>query len=402
MNSPSSPLAGIYVHWPFCERKCPYCDFHTFGREHPNFARADAYHEALLREIRHPRSERVAADTIYFGGGTPGLMGVARLAETLDALRGAFTVTEDAEITLEVNPTMAEAGLLREFRSLGANRLSVGCQSFDDRFLRALGRDHDAADARAALAMTREAGFENVSLDLMFGLPDQSLDDLRRDLETALEFGPEHLSAYGLTLHEGTPFRRWADEGRIVPAGPDLEADQFEWMIARLAEAGMIHYEISNWSRPGRASRHNSKYWRRCEVHPFGVSAHGMVGGRRVAHPRDLPRYLERAGREGGGPIPEPAPATDRAILGEIMMLALRRLDGVAWSELDAWARDVLPGSTGPFPTEADSPSRGVREFYRQELDDLETRGLLRIDETRVALSPRGISLADAVMERFF
>lgn len=390
--------AGIYIHWPFCARKCPYCDFYTFGREHQNFGKAGRYLERLLEEIRaYPRqpdcAEEPDAETIYFGGGTPSLMEPRELGAILDALRGVFCLAPDSEITLEVNPTAAEAERLAPALELGVNRLSVGVQSFNDRLLKILGRDHDAQSARRVLDLIRRIGCENVSVDLMFGLPDQSLADFQADVEKALSFSPEHLSVYGLTLHEGTPFKRWRDEGKLNLPDPEIEAAQLEWLIGRMENAGYVHYEISNWARSGRESRHNSKYWRQCDIHAFGVSAHGVRSGHRYAHARDLDAYLR--GKIASQPYEitqENGSRSVRSVAGEVMMLALRRIGGTTWSELDAW----IEATANPWPTD------GIRSFYQNELKQLEEIGWIETDADRLRLSRRGILFADSVMEKFF
>jgi oxygen-independent coproporphyrinogen-3 oxidase len=386
----NSVLGGVYVHWPFCARKCPYCDFFTFGREHPQFESSKSYLGALVEEIETARerfgiNEPAAIDTIYFGGGTPSLMAPEEIEFVLGAVRTSFKVAHGAEITMEVNPTAAEVERLRAARGLGVNRLSVGCQSFNEKFLQILGRDHDAPMARRALERIREIGFENCSLDLMFGLPGQTLEEFREDLETAIAIGPEHVSAYGLTLHEGTPFKRWHREGRWRLPESEIEAAMFELLIERLGEAGYVHYEISNWARLGLESRHNSKYWRRCDVFAFGASAHGVIGGARYSNPRDLGRYMgsgELASRSLA--VAESAPESQRARAGEAMMLALRRIGGVTWDELEEWI--------GEDP----------RVIYKCEIEKLFGEGLIAADDERVSLTRRGILLADSVMEEFF
>ncbi len=381
------PSAGVYLHWPFCERKCPYCDFYTFGREHPDFGRAPAYAAALIDEIRTAPARlglapRPPVDTIYFGGGTPSLMGARTLANLMATLGEVFELAPDREITLEVNPTTAEAAELEGMLAAGVNRLSVGCQSFNDRVLAGLGRVHDAATTRCALERMRALGIANLSLDLIFGAPTQSLVDLAADLDELLAFAPEHVSAYNMTIHEGTPFDRRQREGRLALASEDEQAAMFELMLERLAEAGYEHYEISNWARPGRRSRHNSKYWRAGDVYGFGVSAHGVVDGRRVENPRALGEYLNSDARRLA--LASEPPADERARRGEIMMLALRRVDGVGWDELDHWL------------------GADARACYAGELDRLSAEGLIEPPTDGLRLTRRGILLSDMVMERFF
>ncbi len=394
---PMSPIprppvtAGVYVHWPFCAKKCPYCDFYTFGREHPDFDLSSKYLEALLAEIRGGAKTGTKAgpttpvDTIYFGGGTPSLMEPADLKAILTAIRERFSVDPDSEITLEVNPTAAEASRLGPYRELGINRLSIGCQSFQNRYLELLGRDHDAEAARRVPKLVRELGYDNISIDLMFGLPHQTLEDFEVDLEAALELEPDHLSAYGLTLHEGTPFARWDREGRWPQRDIEHEAAMFERLIERMQEAGFEHYEISNWAKPGRASRHNQKYWCSCDVHAFGASAHGVIGGRRFSNIRNLKGYIENSGESGGVvSVEEDPPLDERSRAGEVMMLALRRLEGVGWDELGPWL------GTDP------------RQLYAAELQELREHALIEVGSHRLRLTRRGLMVADQVMERFF
>jgi oxygen-independent coproporphyrinogen-3 oxidase len=383
--------AGVYVHWPFCLSKCPYCDFYSFGRDAALAAIADgregAYLEALIDEIRSvPRrlewDARPAIDAIYFGGGTPSLMGATALKAILAALDEVFVPASDIEITLEVNPTTAEAAALEAMLGLGVNRLSVGAQSFDDRVLARLGRAHDAATTRRAIRRMRELGVGNLSLDLIFAVPGQSLADLQADLEALLGFAPEHVSAYGLTIHAGTPFARLQRQGRLALPGDRLYASMYECLIDRLASAGYEHYEISNWALPGRRSRLNAKYWRRANVAGFGVAAHGVWDGLRRENAADLAAYLARDPVALGRP--SPPPAGERARMGEVMMLALRRVEGVAWAEIDAW--------TG----------RDARAFYAAERARLLENDLIVEQNEAVRLSRRGLLLADSVMVAFF
>lgn len=383
--TPRQPAAGLYLHWPFCERKCPYCDFHTFGREHTPVGAEPRYLAALLTEIDAlPERLRTSAappvDSIYFGGGTPSLMS-PRTAEVLfAALDRRLARTPDCEITLELNPTTLEVERLQALRVLGVNRVSVGCQSFDDRFLGTLGRVHDAATTRRALEAIRALGIADLSIDLIFGLPGQSIEDLGRDLDAALAYAPEHISVYGLTLHEGTPFARQYAAGALRPPDDDTQAAMFELLMERLAAKGYEHYEISNWSRPGRASRHNARYWRDADVIACGAAVHGRWRGRRYANPADLDAYQH----DPTAAVWETPSHDPRTAIGEIMMLALRRVDGAAWDELSAWA------------------GRDPRQVYARELDQLQQEGLIVTDARGVRLTRRGILFADDVALRFF
>ena len=381
------PPAGIYLHWPFCERKCPYCDFYTFGRDHHASLRRENYAEALAEEIRSAPGRlgpaaRSPIDTIYFGGGTPSLMDTAALERLMEAIGEVFSILPGAEITLEVNPTAAEASRVGEWIAAGINRFSIGCQSFNDRVLSALGRVHDAATARSSLDAMRRGGAQNISIDLIVGAPTQSPADLAADLDELAELAPEHVSAYDLTIHEGTPLARLRHQGRLALPPERDQAAMFELIIDRLAAAGFEHYEVSNWARPGRRSRHNSKYWRDADVLGFGVSAHGVAGGRRFVNPADLEEYLQPESRRLA--IPSDLPAGQRARHGEIMMLALRRVGGVGWDELEAWLGD------------------DARALYGPELDRLAGEGLIEDPAAGLRLTRRGILLSDSVAVRCF
>lgn len=386
-DKPSRPPAGVYVHWPFCEHKCPYCDFYSFGRESSVFSLAADYARALVAEIATVRTRlgiegRPGVDTIYFGGGTPSLMPPDAMAAILGTLREVFVVAPNVEMTMEVNPTTAEMAALGRYLALGVNRLSIGCQSFNARILHELGRVHDAETTRRAIEHIRALGVTNLSLDIIFGAPTQTLDDLRRDVEAMLAFAPAHISAYGMTIHEGTPYFQRRHEGRLALPPEEAHIAMYEHLVQALPAAGYGHYEISNWARPGMDSRHNRKYWRDCDVFSFGVAAHGVCRGLRSENPPDIEQYLDLGRRELNRPIAPPE--SERGRLGEIMMLALRRVEGVAWAEIDAWA------------------GRDVRAFYAPELVRLGQAGLLVEDGQTLHLGRRGLLLADMVMEEFF
>lgn len=386
-TTPNPTPAGVYVHWPFCERKCPYCDFYTLGREHSLAGLRGRFVKALAAEIgsfqaRTHIGEPLRADTFYFGGGTPSLMCAGEFQSIIDALKNVFEFNPGAEITLELNPTTAEAAEIDRFLEAGVNRVSVGCQSFDDAVLKTLGRVHDAAATRRAIEKLRTAGVANLSVDIIFAAPGQTAGALGRDINAMLAFAPEHISAYNLTLHEGTPMERWAREGRIAPPGEAGQAAMYEMLIERLGSAGYEHYETSNWARPGFQSRHNSKYWRDCDVYAFGPSAHGTIGARRYENPADLEAYISDGPSQWMRPCDPPE--GERARLGEIVMLALRRVGGVGWDELGKWA------------------GRDLREFYAPELARLFADGLLENPAGGLKLTRRGLLLADRVALEFF
>lgn len=292
--------AGIYLHIPFCERKCRYCDFYsvtTGGRE-------EAFMAAVITEIKRRRDPDWAVDSIYFGGGTPSLMPPAFYARVLAALGEAFDLQDDIEITLEANPGTVDQVCLTAFRSAGINRLNLGVQSFDDRNLQFLGRIHSAAQARAVVGMARRAGFENLGLDLIYGLPNQSCEAWQADLDHAVRGDhPEHLSCYALTYEPGTPLMQNRLGGGHQPAGEEKMAALFEATAEVLCGVGFDHYEISNFAAgPRWRSRHNTKYWSRVPYSGFGPAAHSFRASRRSWNVADLEVYIDRLAK---GLLPE-------------------------------------------------------------------------------------------------
>lgn len=316
---------GIYIHIPFCRSKCAYCDFYSLANREEQM---DRYVAALLAHLKEtaPRAESRMVDTVYIGGGTPSVLGAKRLAALLRGVKKEYHLARDCEITMEANPDSVDLALLRAVRRAGVNRLSLGVQSADDGELRTIGRPHTFAQAVQAVELARRAGIGNLSLDLIFGLPGQDMASWRRSVEAVLALEPEHLSCYGLQLEEGTPLYERRKE--LTFADDDGQADMYLWMVERLKAAGYPQYEISNFARPGRESRHNLRYWRLQEYIGFGPGAHSDFGGRRYSFVRDLSAYIE--GVESGGPIVDEdqvIPEEERR--SEYIMLGLRTTEGV-------------------------------------------------------------------------
>jgi oxygen-independent coproporphyrinogen-3 oxidase len=383
---------GVYVHLPFCERVCPYCDFPVVAARSLGRDLEDRYVETLLRELalRRPVFAGSGLASLYFGGGTPALLRPESIARLVQAVRGAFPAAGEVEVTLEANPSTLERGRLPAFRAAGVNRLSLGIQSFDDGMLKRLGRAHRAEAGREALRAARAAGFANLSLDLIFAAPGQDLAALERDLREVVDFAPEHVSSYALTLESGTPFARAAARGRLTLPDEDLAAAMMECVAERLEAAGLAGYEISSFARPGFEAAHNARYWRRLPVLGLGVgawssdppAADAPFGARR-ANLRSLPAYLA-ALAEGRGAEAEAEVLGERVARGEAAFLALRTRRGLA---ADAFAREF-----GAAP----------RAFWRAEIDELCARGLLRESAAGdLALTAPGRLLADSVFERF-
>lgn len=319
---------ALYVHFPFCLSICPYCDF---DRQATGFDRIDAYVAAVTREMRRYAEPRQSVHSIFFGGGTPSLMSADQVATVLDTARAVFDVRSDAEITLECNPGDADLAKLRAFRSLGANRLSFGIQSLDDHYLEILGRRHSSDEARQAAAWARGAQFA-FNLDFMFGLPGQSLGHWEQTLDDAIALAPDHLSCYLLTLDERVPMGRDVARGRLHLPVDDALADMYTTTRTRLAAAGYAQYEISNWARPGQASRHNLTYWRDGEWIGVGAGAASSFGGRRWKNTPALERYIGSVeSGQAAACVEDEAPDRATASL-DALTLGLRLREGVSLS----------------------------------------------------------------------
>ena len=326
------PTLGLYIHIPFCKSKCIYCDFYSLaGAEEA----MDRYVSALIRQLEElaPRCRANPVDTVYFGGGTPSYLGVKRLKKILKAVFHGYQVTKDPEITLEANPdSLADKRTVSALRRAGINRISLGVQSADDGELRTIGRVHTFAQAEAAVEAVRRGKIGNLSLDLIYGLPGQSLESWQSTVEKILALEPEHLSCYGLKVEEGTPL--WQRQGELELPDDDLQADMYLWAAQRLTAAGYEHYEISNFAKPGRQSRHNMKYWTLQPYAGFGPGAHSDFGDVRYAWVRDLETFCR--GVETGESVlaeSERIPPRDRDT--EYLMLGLRTARGIGRREFE-------------------------------------------------------------------
>jgi oxygen-independent coproporphyrinogen-3 oxidase len=285
---------SLYIHIPFCVHRCAYCDFNTYAGQETLIP---AYVEALCREIEivsRSAPERLTAHTIFFGGGTPSLLSTAQFESILKTAWDCFILTPDAEISLEANPGTVTLESLRDLRGLGFNRISLGVQSAHPDELRQLERIHDYFDVIESVTWSRRAGFDSLNLDLIFGLPEQSLDRWMTTVKLILNLRPDHLSLYALTVEPGTPFGRWAQRGLLSVPDPDTAADMYEWAGEALEVAGFEQYEISNWAKPGRQCRHNLQYWRGQPYLGFGSGAHGCAGGMRISNVLRIKTYIER------------------------------------------------------------------------------------------------------------
>lgn len=322
---------GIYIHVPFCRSKCEYCDFYSLTSKNDRLWQD--YLDAICSHIREAgqTADNYIVDTIYFGGGTPSYYGGKRLCELLNTIKKQFNVDKNAEITLEANPDSVDVKLLRKLRRAGFNRLSMGMQSACPQELKEIHRPHTAGQVDEAVAAARKAKFKNISLDLIYGLPGQTMESWQQSVEHALELDPEHLSCYGLKVEEGTPLAKRVEEGLVLP-DDDMQADLYLWTVERLKQAGYPQYEISNFSKPGLESRHNMRYWLTRPYIGFGPGAHSDFGSRRYSITRDLEGYID--GILHGGTIidsDELIPQRERG--SEYLMLRLRTVRGIERTE---------------------------------------------------------------------
>ena len=313
---------GLYLHIPFCKSKCAYCDFYSLPHSEEKM---DAYAAALLRHLEEvaPRAAGMQVDTVYFGGGTPSYLGADRLCRLLACVKKLYKVDKHAEITLEANPDSAgDKKILKRLRRAGFNRLSLGVQSTDDEMLRSIGRIHTWQQTQDAVAAARKAGFKNISLDLIYGLPEQTMHQWEKTLSDAVDLHPEHLSCYGLKLEDGTPL--YARRNELTFPDEEQQADMYLYAVEFLKQYGYEQYEISNFARPGFASRHNLKYWHMDEYAGFGPGAHSDMGGVRFAYIRDIDRYIS-----GQLVLSESETGETLARDFEYVMLSLRTAEGI-------------------------------------------------------------------------
>jgi len=329
---------SLYLHIPFCIHRCNYCDFNTYAGQESEIP---AYVESLCREIllvSSSANKRLPVHTIFFGGGTPSLLPLASLHKILNTIAGGFDLQPGLEISLEANPGTVSPDSLRGMREIGINRLSFGMQSAHPDDLRLLERQHNTIDVIQAVKWARQAGFDNLNLDLIFGVPFQTLERWQRSLDLAVSMGVEHLSLYSLTLEHGTPFLRWAEKGLIPFPDDDLAADMYDWACERLSGAGFYQYEISNWARhsdngTSYMCRHNLQYWHNAPYFGFGAGAHGYIQGYRTANVLGIKAFIERCSEIENCQFPI-GPAAAQALLidrwtemQETMMVGLRLTD---------------------------------------------------------------------------
>lgn len=370
-----TPL-GIYVHVPFCRSKCQYCDFYSLADKDESLA--DDYLDAVCRHIKEtgPLAPNYYVDTIYFGGGTPSFFGEEGLAAILTEIRRNFDVAGDAEITFEANPDSVHHYLLKRLRAEGFNRVSLGIQCDDDEILSKIGRPHTYEQAVEAYKQIRKAGFQNVSVDLMFGLPGQKLTDWTNTLENVLQLNPEHISCYGLKVEEGTPLYEYKDFADL--ADDDTQADMYLAMVDILKEHGYRQYEISNFAKRGKYSKHNLKYWMGMEYIGFGPDASSDFAGKRYTYVRSLTDYVNGI-REGGQIISEISEIPIRERAGEYLMMRMRTIGGINKEEYES-------SYLLPF------------EPLEQILETNKDLDLVRCDNDRWHFTPKGFLVSNTII----
>lgn len=363
-------MAGIYIHIPFCIRKCPYCDFYSGPM---TAEKKQRYIEALRNQLA--AAPHIPADTVYFGGGTPSLLEAEDVAEILSAVKKVFILSEDAEVSLEINPATCSTEKLRGLLRAGINRLSIGVQSTDDEVLRALGRLHSGKDALAAIADAKAAGFTNISADLMLATPKSSEESLKRSIDELTAAGVTHLSAYLLKIMEGTPYYI------NTPSLPDEDeaADQYEYCCSLMEEKGFAQYEISNFAIEGFESRHNLKYWRMEDYYGFGPAAHSCFGGRRYSTESDIDGFIERF--SSPSPCISCGMAEGEELTDEDMIVtALRTAEGLDLTSLkERFGRDLLAEKSGFIGSCCKA-------------------GLMEQDGSRIAITKKGFLVSNSIL----
>lgn len=376
---------GIYCHIPFCVKKCAYCDFPSFRIN--NEYEVKRYFDALQKEIKifaikNKGGKVPLVDTIYFGGGTPSAVPPEYIRETMGLLGEVFSISEDAEQTIEINPGTLSADKAQIFREAGFNRVSMGLQAWQDVLLKSLGRIHRQSDFVKSMDLLKTAGFENISVDVMYGLPDQSMKDVIQTLEALMDFLPTHLSCYSLILEEGTPMAKREAQGDICLPDEDLEREMHWGIHEFLKSQGYEHYEISSYGKPGYESRHNLKYWEIVPYCGFGCGAHGFYNGSRYGNTANLSDYC-RALEEDKNPGVSEGLLTKKQLMSEWLFLGLRKLKGV---------------DDGAFQKRF---GKSFFVIYKEAIDSLITKELLVREGSNLRLTDHGQDFGNQVFMAF-
>lgn len=372
---------GIYIHIPFCVKKCPYCDFTSFT---PEAVPEREYVSALIKELEARREADGRVETIYFGGGTPSLLSPTSVETILSAISNQFEVSKP-EITIEANPGTIDLVKLKGYRDSGVTRLSIGFQSLNDKFLAVLGRIHTREEALAAFDAARKAGFENIGIDLIHSKPGETLSNWEKELNEAASLRPEHISAYSLTIEEETHFGHLQEKGLLTLPSEEAQVEMFLATQEVLTAAGYEHYEVSNYALPGFRSRHNQIYWKGGEYLGLGVSAHsyrGLDWGIRKANTNNLAEYFKLLEEKGNAVIEEEILSKEKA-MGETVFLGLRMLEGI---------------DLGVF---TERFGVGIEEAFADAVGELTDKGFLEIIQGHLRLTKKGLLLLNEVSVKF-
>lgn len=369
---------GIYIHIPFCKRKCAYCDFISFSGHQKLI---EPYINALIREIRNYKidKENYVIKTIYFGGGTPSFIESKYIAEILSTIKAKFNILENAEITIEANPGTVNELKLKDYYNAGINRISFGLQSTRSELLKLVGRIHSYSSFLEAYNLARKIGFKNINIDLMIGLPVQTLEDVQKDLERIIELKPEHISVYSLIVEEGTRIEEKIKNKELYLPSEELERKMYWEVKKKLEDTGYTHYEISNYSKSGFESKHNMSCWNQEEYLGFGLAAHSYINNKRYSNTIDFDEYFEWT--ENSKIMHEKQTEEDKQ--KEFMLLGLRKIEGVKISDFkNKFVENPI-------------------YLYRESLNKLVIQELIEIDIDNIRLTSKGIDLANLVWEEF-
>lgn len=372
---------GLYIHIPFCRQKCLYCDFPSWAGKD---GQMQGYVDALTKEIENRSKEYPDRKvvSVFFGGGTPTTLSIPMLEQLMQTVFANWDIAEDAEITTEANPGTLDAEMALALKRMGFNRLSMGVQAWQNRLLKDLGRIHTIESFQENYKAVREAGFENVNIDLMFALPNQTMEDWQETVKNIVALQPEHISAYSLILEEGTPFFDRYEKGELEPAAEELDREMYHWAVDYLAEMGYEQYEISNFAKKGRQSRHNRIYWQAEEYLGMGLGSHSYMNGERFHNIYDLQEYIKADGdisllKEDVEIILE------EDALAEFMFLGLRLAEGVSFDRF----RERF--------------GQEMKNIYGSQIGELVRDGLLEEDEIGIRLTRRGVDISNYVFEKF-
>lgn len=369
-------MAGIYIHIPFCKQRCNYCAFYSTTL----YNIRERYVDALCKELvmRKEYAGNATIETIYFGGGTPSTLTMEQLQRICDTIYATYPVSDTAEVTIECNPDDLIPNFLAQLNKLPFNRISMGVQSFNDTQLKRLGRRHNADKARQAVGNARKAGYENISIDLIFALPGSTIAEWRHDLDSAIALKPDHISAYNLTYEEGTPLHRALERGDFAELSEEENVEQFQMLITKLKEAGYRHYEISNFALPGRESRHNSSYWNDTPYIGCGAAAHSYNGTSRQWNIADIREYIK--GIENNNPNFEIEGLTEEERYNDTILTRLRTAKGLPL----AWIKERF--------------SEKLNNYMLRSAEKEIALGNLKEEDGHLSLTEKGIFISDAVI----